>query len=51
MIKIVLKKLFKTIIKITETETKKKSVKEARRYILGNWEGIRNQYQEDYVGV
>jgi hypothetical protein len=44
------KKLFKTIIKITETETKKKSVKEARRYILGNWEGIRNQYQEDYVG-
>jgi hypothetical protein len=44
------KELFKIIISNTETETKKKSVQEARRYILGNWQGIRNQYETDYVG-
>ena len=27
-----------------------KSVKEAKRYILGNWNGIRNQYESDYEG-
>jgi uncharacterized protein (DUF2147 family) len=42
--------LFKAIISSTETETKKKSVQEARRYILGNWQGIRNQYHVDYAG-
>lgn len=44
------KELFKVIISTTETETKKKSVQEARKYILGNWEGIRNQYEADYSG-
>ncbi len=44
------KELFKAIINITEPETKKKAVKEARRYILGNWEGIMRQYDQDYVG-
>jgi hypothetical protein len=42
--------LFKAIISSTATETKKKSVQEARRYILGNWQGIRNQYDADYAG-
>ena len=45
-----LKKLFSQIINATQTETKKKSVKEARKYILGNWNGIRNQYESDYEG-
>ena len=45
-----IKELFKIIISTTETETKKKSVQEARRYILGNWKGIRNQYEADYIG-
>jgi len=44
------KDLFKIIISTTEIETKKKSVREARKYILGNWQGIRNQYEADYVG-
>jgi len=44
------KDLFKAIISSTETETKKKSVQEARRYILSNWKGIRNQYDVDYAG-
>ncbi len=42
--------LFKAIINITEPVTKKRSVQEVRRYILGNWEGIRNQYKADYAG-
>ncbi|MDD3318248.1 MAG: ISLre2 family transposase [Methanosarcina sp.] len=45
-----IKELFKIIINTTETETKKKSVQEARRYILSNWQGIRNQYDVDYAG-
>ncbi len=45
-----LKKLFTSILKATEIETKKESVKRARKYILGNWEGIRNQYDKDYIG-
>jgi hypothetical protein len=44
------KELFKVIISTTKEETKKKSVQEARKYILGNWKGIRNQYETDYVG-
>ncbi len=44
------KELFKMILSATETETKKKSVQDARRYILGNWAGIRNQYDADYGG-
>lgn len=45
-----LKALFTAIIKATGIETKKKAVQDARRYILGNWDGIRNQYEPDYVG-
>jgi hypothetical protein len=45
-----IKELFKAIINITEPETKRRSVDEARKYILGNWEGIMRQYEQDYVG-
>jgi len=45
-----LKELFKAIISTTETPTKREAVKEARAYILGNWDGIRNQYNANYVG-
>lgn len=45
-----LKDLFSKIIIETETETKKKAVIEARKYILNNWEGIKNQQQKDYFG-
>ena len=45
-----LKELFSAIISATEIETKKKSVREARSYILGNWAGIRNRYEKDYFG-
>lgn len=44
------KELFNVIISATEPETKKKAVQEARRYILGNWEGIMRQYERDYIG-
>lgn len=42
--------LFNAIIDATESETKVESVKDAKRYILSNWEGIMNQYNNDYVG-
>jgi hypothetical protein len=45
-----LKELFEGIIGETEHETKKRAVMEARTYILNNWDGIRNQYQTDYIG-
>ncbi len=45
-----LKELFNAIISTTEPETKKKSVQEARKYILGNWRGIMRQYEADYAG-
>ncbi|NLO24868.1 MAG: hypothetical protein GX114_01815 [Clostridiales bacterium] len=44
------KELFKAIISTTEPETKKRAVQEARRYILGNWEGIMRQYEAYYIG-
>ncbi|MBO8159630.1 UPF0236 family transposase-like protein [Thermosyntropha sp.] len=44
------KELFSAIISATETETKKKAVQEAKKYILKNWDGIRNQYKSDYIG-
>ena len=44
------KDLFKVIIEETEAETKKEAVKDAKRYILNNWEGIMNQYNLDYIG-
>lgn len=44
------KELFQVILEETEIETKRKSIKDCRRYILNNWEGIKNQYNEDYIG-
>lgn len=35
-----LKKVFKKILSLTETKTKKAVVKDARRYMLNNWDGI-----------
>lgn len=34
------KQVFKKILKLTESETKKESVRESRRYILNQWAGI-----------
>ena len=45
-----IKELFQVIIEETETKTKKESVKDSRRYIINNWEGIKNQYNNDYIG-
>ena len=44
------KELFQVILNQTESETKKESVKDSRRYIINNWEGIKNQYNSDYIG-
>ena len=44
------RELFRAILNTTETDTKKQSVEEARRYILSNWEGIKKQYELDYAG-
>ncbi len=44
------KELFKIILEETKTETKKEAVKGSRRYIINNWEGIKNQYNDDYIG-
>ncbi|HHW32497.1 MAG TPA: ISLre2 family transposase [Clostridiaceae bacterium] len=35
-----LKKVFKKILELTETDTKAKAIKDARRYMLNNWDGI-----------
>lgn len=42
--------LFKVIIKNTESESKKKSVRMAMTYIRNNWEGIQRQKAKGYVG-
>ena len=44
------KDLFKAIIEETESETKIEAIKDARSYVLNNWEGIMNQYDPDYIG-
>lgn len=44
------KELLKVIISTTESESKRRAVQEAGRYILGNWKGIMRQYDADYVG-
>lgn len=33
-------KVFKRILKLTESETKKEAVKDAKKYIMNNWDGI-----------
>lgn len=42
--------LLNFIIEETEVETKREAVKDSKRYILNNWEGIRQQYNVDYIG-
>ncbi|WP_129721386.1 hypothetical protein [Xylanivirga thermophila] len=34
------RKVFKKILKLTDSESKKKSIKESGRYILNQWDGI-----------
>jgi len=45
-----LRRLFAAIISATEKRTKKEDVKEAMRYILGNWASIANQGIAEYGG-
>jgi len=42
-------KILKEIIKNTEKDTKRKAVKESRRYILGNWGGIKIYKKDPYA--
>ena len=44
------RELLNIIIEETETETKKESVRDSKRYILNNWEGIKRRYEEEYIG-
>lgn len=44
------KELLNIIIEDTESETKREAVKETKRYIMNNWEGIQRQKEKDYVG-
>lgn len=44
------KELLNIIIEETESETKKESVRDSKRYILNNWEGIKRRYEEEYIG-
>ena len=44
------KQLLNFIIEETESETKKEAVKDCKRYILNNWEGIKRRYEEEYIG-
>lgn len=42
--------LFDIIIEQTESKTKRKAVRDSKRYILRNWEGIVRRYDDDYRG-
>ena len=42
--------IFNTIIKETEKDTKKNAVKDSKRYILNNWDGVITRYETDYIG-
>lgn len=42
--------LFTAIINGTETDTKRESVKDAKKYIMRNWTGVKNYYDKDYYG-
>lgn len=42
--------LLNFIIAETESESKKESVKDCKRYILNHWEAIKRGYEEGYIG-
>lgn len=44
------KDLLNLIIEQTESKTKREAVKDSKRYILRNWEGIVRRYDDDYIG-
>ena len=43
-----LKEVYKKILSVTEEETKKESVQDARRYMLNNWDGIKIYETDKY---
>lgn len=42
------KEVFNKILKLTESKSKKKAVRDARRYILNNWDGIEIKAEKGY---
>ena len=42
--------LFDALFEESESETRKETVKEAKRYVKNHWTGIQNNYNEDYHG-
>lgn len=42
------KEAFKKILKLTDSKTRKKAVRNARRYILNNWHGIEIKAEKGY---
>ncbi|MGI6777800.1 MAG: ISLre2 family transposase [Acetivibrionales bacterium] len=43
-----LKKVFKKILELTDSDTKREAVKDAQRYILNNWDGIEIKAYKGY---
>lgn len=41
-------RVFKRILKLTESETKREAVKEAKKYIMNNWDGIAIKSKKGY---
>jgi len=42
--------LFDALLEEVESESRKETVKEAKRYVKNHWTGIQNNYNEDYHG-
>lgn len=42
--------MLNVIIEQTEKESKKEAIKDSKKYIINNWKGIKNRYQEQYCG-
>jgi len=45
-----IREIFKELLSVAETKVEKERIKEARRYILNNWEGIVIYKEEDVIG-
>lgn len=43
-----LKEVFKKILELTDSESKKEAVRDARRYMLNNWDGIEIKAEKGY---
>lgn len=44
------KQLFDILIDEADNETRKETIKQAKRYVINQWQGILNNYNEDYHG-